>query len=271
MALYYAPTQNGLQKSLDATLSQGATSSATLNNVTGIQNKAGVFVVNRINSAGTELDTSVREYISFTGVSGSTVTTLTRGLAGSSDQEHAVGSVVEFVPDVIWAGGIMDALDNAFTSAGALDTTKVVDLTTAQTLSSKTLTSPTSSNPTDTGTATTPIIQGSASAANFPQIKGVNAIGAAGSTETIDWTDGDRQYLTLDENITITFSNPKEGQVLTLYMLQDGSGTNTITFADSITWASNTTPTWTTTASKMNIAVISYVGAAYYGVGNAFA
>lgn len=148
MALYYPPTQNGLQKTLGAQLDSGATAAVTLNNTTGIQNKAGVFVVNRIDSDGNEKTASDREYISFTGVSGSTLTGLTRNVDGStSDQDHAVGSVVEFIPDVIWADGILDALDNAFTAAGALDTTKVVDLTTAQTLTSKTLTSPAMTTP----------------------------------------------------------------------------------------------------------------------------
>lgn len=142
MALFYPPSQNGLQKSLGAALDEGETSSVTLNNVTGIQDKAGVFVVDRIDTGGSEKDSSVREYISFTGVSGNTLTGLARGLAGSTDQDHAIGAVVEFVPDVVLVDGIMDALDNAFTSAGAVDTTKVVTPAGTQTLTNKTLTSP---------------------------------------------------------------------------------------------------------------------------------
>lgn len=105
----------------------------------------------------------------------------------------------------------------------------------------------------------------------FGKHYGLFDCGTVGATETVNWRNGDRQKLTLDENLTITFSNAVSGQTITLYMLQDGSGTNTITFADTITWADATTPTWTTTASKMNIAVIFYDGSAYYGVGNKFA
>lgn len=143
MALYYPPTANGLQKTLGAQLDEGTTASVTLNNTTSIQNKAGVFVVDRVDTGGTEKAAALREYISFTGVSGSTLTGLTRGLGGGgADQDHAVGAVVEFISDVVQQDGIMDALDNLVTSAGALDTTKVVDLTTAQTLTTKTLTTP---------------------------------------------------------------------------------------------------------------------------------
>lgn len=105
----------------------------------------------------------------------------------------------------------------------------------------------------------------------FNQHVGIADLGTVGATETVDWTNGDRQKMTLDENLTITFSNPWEGQTLTLYMLQDGSGTNTITFSDTIVWADNATPSWTTTANKWNIAVITYVGGEYLGVGNKFA
>lgn len=138
--LKYPPTLNGLQKTLGAQLTAGATSSATLSNTTGVQNKPGVFIVDRIDANGNELPTASREWIGYSGTSGSTVTTLTRGLGGSSDQTHEAGAVVEFVPDVTVFQAILDALENLVNpSNGSLDTAKVVDLDTAQTLENKTL------------------------------------------------------------------------------------------------------------------------------------
>lgn len=139
--LYYPPTTNGLQKTLDANLLTGVTASATLNNVTGIQNKKGLMVIDRVDG-NNNLTPNKREYISFDGTSGSTVVTLVRGLGGSTDQDHAVGAIVEFVSDVVQQQAIIDGLLNTITTDGALDTTKVVDLTTAQTITNKTLTSP---------------------------------------------------------------------------------------------------------------------------------
>lgn len=107
--LYYPPTSNGLQKTLGAALDSGTTSSMTLNNVTSIQDKPGVVVINRIDANSTELSSSLREYVSYTNVSGSTLTGLARGLAGTSDLDHAVGSVVEFIPDITWAQALIDA------------------------------------------------------------------------------------------------------------------------------------------------------------------
>lgn len=109
--LYYPTTANAVQKTLGAELLAGVTASATLNNTTSIQNKAGVFVVDRVDSNGVATP-SKREYIAFTGTSGSTVVTLTRGLAGSTDQVHAVGAIVEFVNDIAQQQAILDALGN---------------------------------------------------------------------------------------------------------------------------------------------------------------
>ena len=49
MPLYHPPSSNAIQKELGGDLAQAATT-VTLNNVTSIQNEAGVFVVNRIDS-----------------------------------------------------------------------------------------------------------------------------------------------------------------------------------------------------------------------------
>lgn len=127
MPLYYPPLRNALQKTLDSQLDSGVTSAITLNNTTGVQNKPGVVVINRISSSGAELNASVREFISFTGVSGNTLTGLTRNVDGSStDQDHAVGSVVEFVFDAISGQAIIDALLETVDDNGDLDATKVI-------------------------------------------------------------------------------------------------------------------------------------------------
>lgn len=119
MTLYYPPTQNGLQKTLDAQLDQGHTAAATLNNTTGIQNKKGMMLINRIDTDGNEKSPSLREFISFDGTSGSTVTTLTRGLGGTTDQDHAVGSVVEFIWDVVAYEALLSAFTSQHSVAGA--------------------------------------------------------------------------------------------------------------------------------------------------------
>jgi len=116
--LLNVPLVNGLQKTLDAQLDAGTTASVTLNNTTNIQ-APGVFVVNRIDANGNEKSASDREFIKFTGVSGNTLTGLTRNAdGGSSDQDHAVGSIVEFVADVVWAQALVDVIETEHNSDG---------------------------------------------------------------------------------------------------------------------------------------------------------
>ncbi len=124
MALYYPTETNAVQKTLDAALLAGATTAVTLNNVTNIQNKPGVFVVDRVDANGTATP-SKREYVAYTAVSGSTLTGLTRNADGSgSDQDHSVGAIVEFVSDVLQQQKIINMLDG--TDSGAVLTTPVI-------------------------------------------------------------------------------------------------------------------------------------------------
>jgi hypothetical protein len=160
MPLYYSTSTNAVQKTLGAQLLAGITSAVTLNNVVGIQNKPGVFVVDRVDTSNVETPAK-REYISFTGTSGSTLTTLVRNVdGGGTDQDHAIGAIVEFIPDVVWAEAINTALGNIVnTTTLALDTAKVTDLTTAQVLthkdlSSETNTFPAAATPANTGWVT---------------------------------------------------------------------------------------------------------------------
>lgn len=160
--LYNAPDKNFIQKTLDANLDTGVTASVSLNNTTDIPNGPGVFIVDRIDANGTTT-TSKREVITYTAKSGSTLTGLTRNAdASGSDQDHEVGAIVEFVPDVLWAGSIYDALSNLVdTSDLSVDTTKLVTPDGTQTLENKTLTSPTLSGDTDMGATDNLTVDGS--------------------------------------------------------------------------------------------------------------
>lgn len=108
MTIYYPPTQNAIQKTLDAQLLEGITASMTLNNVVGIANKPGVCVVDFVDTNNKETPTK-REYIAFTGVSGNTLTGLTRNAdGGGTDQDHSVGAIVQFPPDILQQKAIID-------------------------------------------------------------------------------------------------------------------------------------------------------------------
>lgn len=216
---------------------------------------------------------STEEIAYGTGLSGGSVTTplVNRGLEGGSAQAHASGASVKGVLTAgMWNNMITALLNVLVQSSGALDTTKVVDLTTAQTLTNKTLTSPkvgtsildsngaalltitaTASavngiNWTNAATGGTPLIQAQGSDSNIDiEIKGkgtgktkaTSLYGAIttdtdGSTVTFDCSPsgGNRHQVTLGGNRTLALSNYSTGQMILLDLIQDGTGSRTVTW-----------------------------------------
>ncbi len=130
--LYNVPLKNRVQKVLQNTLTSGETGTITFTTSVSSDLQAssdipGILVIDRVDING-NLTPSLTEYISFTGVSGSTVTGLTRGLGGTVAVGHSIGAIVEFVPDVVWA----DAINDVFTTQHDADGIhKVIDWNTA--------------------------------------------------------------------------------------------------------------------------------------------
>jgi hypothetical protein len=120
--LYNVPLKNAVQKVLANTLltSETGTVTFTTSVTSDLQASAsipGILVVDRVDVNGT-LTPSLTEYISFTGVTGSTVTGLVRGLGGTTAQDHAIGAIVEFVPDVVWADSLNDVITTQHNADG---------------------------------------------------------------------------------------------------------------------------------------------------------
>lgn len=251
MTIYYPPTTNALQKTLGAQLDQGTTASATLNNTTGVQNKPGVMLIDRVDANGNLKSSSNWEWVIYQGTSGSTVTTLTRGVGGSSDQDHAVGAIVEFVMDITWAQGFIDTFVTEHGTDGTHDATKVAMLAGTQEftgdktfsgavdLSGSTLTLPTLSVRNNPRTTTE----------------------TSSATPTINTDNTDIHTITaLATAITSMTTNlsgtPVNGQKLIIRITDSGSGQN-ITWGASFESMGATLPT-AITASKTR-----YVGLIY--------
>ncbi len=96
------------------------------------------------------------------------------------------------------------------------------------------------------------------------------ANGTSGATDTIDLQDGNVHNVTLTANCTFTFSNPPASGTsgaFTLFLNQDGTGSRTATWPNSVKWAGGTAPTLTTTASRTDILVFTTIdgGTIWYG------
>jgi hypothetical protein len=130
--LYSVPLKNSVQKTLAGTLTQAEVGTITLDSSVALELQAtssmeGLLVIDRVDVNGVLTPTKT-EYISYTGVSGSTVTGLTRALAGTSAQGHSIGAIVEFVPDITWAQAINDVITEQHNSDGTHKTLSLISL-----------------------------------------------------------------------------------------------------------------------------------------------
>ncbi len=92
--------------------------------------------------------------------------------------------------------------------------------------------------------------------------------GNSGTSKEIDWVNGETQKLTLTGNVTLTFTNVTAGAYLTLWLVQDGTGSRTVTWPSGTAHQFGSAPVLTTTASAIDLVGIrAYTTSAYHTVG----
>lgn len=89
--------------------------------------------------------------------------------------------------------------------------------------------------------------------------------GNSSTADTIDWGLSNKQKSTLTGNCTFTFTAPSGSCSLVLKLVQDATGSRTVTWPASVHWSGGTAPTLTTTASKVDIITFYYDGSTYFG------
>jgi hypothetical protein len=88
-----------------------------------------------------------------------------------------------------------------------------------------------------------------------------------GATITFNLATSNWHTVTIVGNRTLALSNPVTGQQFTLVLVQDGTGSRTVTWFSTIKWAGGTAPTLTTTAGKADIFTFKCYGSGtYYGM-----
>lgn len=136
-ALLQVPTSNNQQYTLSSGYTAGGATLVLSQSVSGIVQSPGICVVDRIDT-NNSLTPTKRTYYKFTGVSSATLTGVSA--VDGTDQNHSVGAVVEFVPDVKWAQSVYDGLSQLIVpSTGLLDATKVTAPSTLPTFPSGTI------------------------------------------------------------------------------------------------------------------------------------
>ena len=86
------------------------------------------------------------------------------------------------------------------------------------------------------------------------------------ATIAIDWDNGATQYVVLGATgRTVTFANPVNGAVYRFIIIQDDSGSQTITTWPTIKWAGGVAPTLSTALNAIDIVTLLYCNGVYYG------
>lgn len=160
---------------------------------------------------------ATEELAYYTGKSGGalTIPLANRGLEGGSAQGHATGASVKGVLSADMWNNVIETLANGFSATdGTLDLTKVVSPDGTQTLTNKSITSPT--------------ITGTGSAV-LSKTSGAITTDTDGATITMDCTTS-RHQVVLGGNRTLELSNLSTGQVTIVDLIQDSTGSRTVTW-----------------------------------------
>jgi hypothetical protein len=108
MADKFRKTKSNFATTLVTGIGTGTGDTITLNSTTGLPTDTEITLTfNRVTSGGVVNSTSVMERITGT-ISGSTLTSYTRGVDGTTEQAHAGGVVVEYIPN---AADMNDQID----------------------------------------------------------------------------------------------------------------------------------------------------------------
>lgn len=90
--------------------------------------------------------------------------------------------------------------------------------------------------------------------------------GNSGAAITLNNTNGVMQKLTLTGNCTITLAGfAQAGAYMRLVLIQDATGSRTVTWPAAVQWPGGTAPTLTATASKKDVVELFYDGTNYLG------
>ena len=83
---------------------------------------------------------------------------------------------------------------------------------------------------------------------------GSRAVGLLdGPTINVDWSTGNFQIVILGGNRTIAWNNQNDGQLLSLLVVQDATGSRLLTWPTTVSWPAAAAPTLTTTADAADL------------------
>lgn len=208
--------------------------------VTGLPTDTAItLTIDRVDSGGTATPTKLER---ITGViSGGNLTSYVRAKDSTTEQAHSAGAVIEMVwnaqdwNDMCDWGLVNHKQDGTHNASFIVSSYINASAVTAGTLAASAVT---------------------AGRMNYDAYNRtpVTSTPEAGATDTLDLSTGNEFRITMPAgNITIAISNETSGQKFIISILQDGTGSRTVTWFSTIRWAGGSAPTLTTTASKRDV------------------
>jgi len=265
MAYYQAPTDNYVSTTLNGSINDSV-DTITLNDASKLQ-APGYIVVDREDGNGNATPNS-REVISYTGISGNDLTGCTRAADNSTARSHNDGALVEAVLTVgMWAGfytGVNTAINSdgtgihvgtatvttlAHTPRLAVTSVASVARMESNYYEAKNLavSSVASVSTLHLGLYGVHMASGTSISRNLAPMQ-LTAADAA--TITFDCSLSDKFEVTLGDNRVIRVINAEVGKPFLVHVVQDGTGSRTLTWQPTVYWVDATAPTLTTTANK---------------------
>lgn len=232
---------------LASSIGTGTGDTITLTSTTGLPTDTEVTItVDRVDSNGTSTPDEM-ERITGT-ISGQTLTSYTRGIDDTTEQSHDAGAVVE----IIWnADDWNDHIDHHLVEHADDGTHSDVHADSIELGGAgATASSIKDEDDMDSDSYTALATQQSIKAYVDSSIQEATD----GATVTFDLGDGaNRKHkVTLGGNRTLALSNVQVGQVFMIDLIQDGTGSRTVTWFSTIKWASGSAPTLTTDANAID-------------------
>lgn len=249
------------------------------------------LVIDRVDSSGTKTPTLEETIVGV--VSGSNIINSVRGVEGTA-QAHSAGAVVEVL---VTADGYNDIINHLLVQhlqdgnhgdvcatslhsiAGVTASTiSASDITASRNLTSCDIVSSTVTANSVTARTTNANLELDGNGTGHIETKSGLKMdeqayfdaevdnGNSAAADTIDWTAGNKQKTTLTASaVTLTFTAPTGPANLLLKVVQDGTGSRTITWPATVKWPGGTAPTLTTAASSVDIVTFYYDGTSYHG------
>jgi hypothetical protein len=118
-----------------------------------------------------------------------------------------------------------------------------------------------------TGSYTDNSVTGAKLAKNIFLTQYATTLTPVGTTQTIDFNNGNIQKLNLGSasgNVTLTLSNPASGALYTIFVIQ-GATARTLIFPAGVLWPQGVAPILSTTNGAVDKIKLYYDGTNYYG------